>query len=152
MSTKHTIKAPNTGMKYHVEIHPDFWKTYNAYYDQSSPEQKEHIQNEVFDLLENKLLGDVDVNAMFISTKVVEPSGKIVSGIRIYPLNEPINGTQNIINTFLVCIFLLFFVVKCCRIDDSLNWFIVFAPAIIFIVYNIILAFIQFTDWDGNQD
>lgn len=59
---------------------------------------------------------------------------------------------KNLINTFLVCIFLLFFVVKCCRIDGSLTWFIVFAPAIIFIVYNIIMAFVEFTNWDGDSE
>lgn len=152
MSTKRTIKAPNTGMKYHVEIHPDYWKTYEPNYEIMQKESQVKIQEEVFSVIERALSRNEEDPSVIISMKLTEPSGKIVSAIRIYPLNEPINGTQNIINTFLVCIFLLFFVVKCCRIDDSLNWFIVFAPAIIFIVYNIILAFIQFTDWDGNQD
>jgi hypothetical protein len=138
MSTKQIIKASNTGMKYHLEIHPDFWKTYDPCYEKMTEPEKNKLQNDFFDEVERQLLKGEDTQTLIISSKLREASGKIVSGIRIYPLNQPLNGTQNIINTFLVCIFLLFFVVKCCRIDDSLNWFIVFAPAIIFILYNII--------------
>jgi hypothetical protein len=152
MSTKKTCQNPKTGMKYHVEIHPEFWPNFNPYWESSTPEEKKVIQKDGFDIIQNALINEEHLHSVLFSTKVLDQNGKMVSAITIHSLTPKTNTMQNLINTFLGCIFLLLLIVKCCRLDDSLTWFIVFAPAMLFIVYNIVMLFVNNTDWEGKGE
>lgn len=70
-------------LNYLVEIHPDFWQTYNPQYSSGKPEDKKKIMDDFYDKVEQYLVGGENAYKSLFTTSIVTAEGKVEPGVKI---------------------------------------------------------------------
>lgn len=78
-------------IKYIVEIHPDFWTSFDPTYDTATAEGKLKIQEDFYDMVDKYLVGGDNAYKSLFSTQVFDKkSNQTISAIKITPVDDKI--------------------------------------------------------------
>lgn len=87
-------------IKYMVDIHPGFWNTYDRKYDSYSLDEKQRVQDDFFDRVEQYLVGGDNAYKSMFNTMVLDTAtASMVPAIKITPIADNTRDGKMVIDS-----------------------------------------------------